>query len=94
MSKATICAYPQSDHELPHCNCIMQCCAKFPSINIPDQETYDQYSNTIPSVSFRIYHLIERCTEYGRLPLNDKGNCRKCKQDYSSEQSTKIYTRK
>ena len=37
IEKATICAYPQSDHALPHCKCILQCCAKFPCGNIPDQ---------------------------------------------------------
>ena len=54
MAKATICAYSQSHHALPHWKFSMQCCAKFPSINIPDQETYYQYSNISPSVSFHI----------------------------------------
>ena len=35
--KATMCAYPQPDYVLPHCTFIMRCCAKFPSINLPDQ---------------------------------------------------------
>ena len=61
MTKATMCAYPQSDHVLPHWKCVMICCAKCPSINIPDQETYDQYSDTIPSIHFHIYHIIARC---------------------------------
>ena len=34
--KATMCAYLQSYHTLPHCKCAMRCCAKFPSVNIPD----------------------------------------------------------
>ena len=51
MSRTTICAYPQSDHELPHWKCVMQCCAKYPSINIPDQETDDQYSNSRKSIN-------------------------------------------
>ena len=72
MEKATICAYKQSYHALPHRKCVMQCCAKFPSINLPDQETDDQYSNTSTSISFHIYHLIARCTTHGRLTLNDK----------------------
>ena len=71
----------------------MQCCAKFPSVNLPDQETDDQYTNTSPSISFHIYHLIARCSKHGRLLLTDKKN-HKCKQDSVSEQYTKIYTTK
>ena len=61
MAKATMCAYPQSDHVLSHWKCVMKCCAKFPSVNITDQETDDQYTDTIPSIRFLIYHLIARC---------------------------------
>ena len=63
----------------------MRCCSKCTSVNLPDQETDDQYSNTSPSIIFHIYHIIARCTSHGRLPLNDKKFCRKCKQDYFSE---------
>ena len=94
MTKATICAYPYSDYALPHWKFVLQCCAKCQSINLPDQETYYQYSNMSPSIIFHIYHLIARCATDRRIPLNDKKICRKCKQDYISEQSTKIYTRK
>ena len=48
MSKATMCAYSQSDHALPHWKCVLQCCAKCPGINLPEQETYDKYPNTSP----------------------------------------------
>ena len=94
MAKAKMCAYPQSDHALSHWKCAIQLCAKCPCVNLPDQDTGDQYSDTIPSISFQVYHLIARCTTHGRLPLNEKINDRKCKQDSASEQSTKIYTRK
>ena len=50
----------------------MQCGAKCPSVNFPDQETYDHYSNTIPSISFHIYYIIARCTKHGRILLTDK----------------------
>ena len=60
MANAKMCVYTQSDHALPHCKCVMWCCAKFPSINIPDQETYYQYSDTIPPIYFLIYHIIAR----------------------------------
>ena len=36
MAKAKICEYPQSDHTLPHWKCVMQCCSKCPSVNLPD----------------------------------------------------------
>ena len=94
MSKSTICAYSQSYHALPNWKCVLRCCAKCPGVNFPDQETDIQYSNTSPSIRFHIYHLIARCTTYVRIPLNDKIFFRKCKQDYVSEQPTKIYTRK
>ena len=84
MEKSTIFLYTQLDHVLPHCKFVLRCCAKFPGINIPDQETDDQYSNTSPSISFHVYHIIARCTTRGRLPLNDKEMCRKFKEDYVS----------
>ena len=71
MGKATMCAYSQSDHALPKFKCVMQCCAKFPSINITDQETYYQYPDTSPSIRFHIYQLIARCTTYVRIPLTE-----------------------
>ena len=72
MSQATICTYPQSDHALPHWKCVLRCCAKCLHINIPDQETYHQYSDTTPSIQFHVYHIIARCTACGRIPLKDK----------------------
>ena len=84
MEKATMCAYPQSDHALPHWKCVLRCCAKFPSVNIPDQETDDQYSDTSPLISFHIYHMVACCIAHGRLPLNNKKICCKCKQDTAS----------
>ena len=94
MAKATMCAYSQSYHALQHWKCVLRCCAKCPSINIPDQETYDQYPDNSPSISFHIYHLIARCTKHGRLLLTDKKSFRKCQQDTASEKFIKIYTRK
>ena len=67
MAKATVCANSKSDHALPHWKCILRCCAQFPSINIPDQETDGKNTNTSPSISFHSYHMIERCTKHGRL---------------------------
>ena len=94
MAKATMCVYPQSYNALPHWKCVMQFCTKFPSVNLPDQEIYYQYSNTSASIRFHIYHLIANCTAHGRLLLNIRKICLKCKQDSASEQYTKIYTGK
>ena len=58
MAKATICAYPQSDHALPQCKCLLRCCADCPCINISYQETDNQNSDTTPSIIFHIYHII------------------------------------
>ena len=73
--KATICANSESDHVLPHWKCVLRCCAQFPSINIPDQETDDKHPNPSPSIRFHIYHLISRCSKHGRIPLIDKKSC-------------------
>ena len=72
MAKETMCAYTHSDHALPHWNCVLLYFSKCPSINLPDQETDDQYTNTSPSIRFHIYHLIVRFTTHGRLPLHYK----------------------
>ena len=92
MTKSKMCEYSQSDHELRHWKYVLRCCAKCPSINLPDQETYDKHPNTSPSIIFHIYHLIVRCTKHGRIPLTDKKSCRKCQQDTTSGQSKNIYT--
>ena len=94
MAKAIMCAYSQSYHALPHWKCVWRCCSKFPRINLPEQETDDQYTETIPSIRFCIYHLITRCIKNGRLPLTDNKSCHKFRHDYDSVQYTDIYTRK
>ena len=66
-----MCAYPQSDHALTHWKCVIKCCSNCPSINIPDQEIDDQYSNTSTSIRFQIYHTIASCSTHVRLPLNE-----------------------
>ena len=71
MVKATICEYHQSDHALPYCKYVLQCCAKCPCVNIPDQETDDQYSDTRPSIRFHIYHRIACFTKHLRLLFDD-----------------------
>ena len=85
MEKSTMCEYPQSNHTLTHWKCVMRCCAKCPIINLTDQETDDQYTDTSPSICFHIYHLIAHCTKHGSITSNDKKNCRKWKQYSASE---------
>ena len=94
MAKATICANSHSDHALPHWKCVLVFCAQYPSINIPDQETDDEYPNSSPSIHFHLYHLIACFTKHGRLPLSDNKICGECQQDTASVKSNKIYTRK
>ena len=72
MVKATIFAYPQSNHALPHWKCLLQFCDDCPCINIPDQEINNQYSETTPPIRFLIYHIIAHCTAHGIIPLKDK----------------------
>ena len=91
MEKATMCAYAQSDHALTHWKCVLRCCAKCPSINIPDQERYYKHPDTTPSIRFHIYHLIARCTKHGKLPLTDNKSCWKCQHGTTSGQ-LKTYT--
>ena len=69
MAKATTCKYPQSDNTLPHCKCVLWCCADCPCINLPDQETDNPNSYTTPSIRFHIYLIIACCTDHGRIPL-------------------------
>ena len=83
-AKDKMCAYPQSDHTLPHWKCVLQYWAKIPCVNIPDQETDDQYSDTTPSICFHIYHIIYHCTEHGRILLSENKMCCMCKHDSSS----------
>ena len=75
MEKATMCTYPQSDHALPHWKCVLWCCAECPCISLPDQEIYNQYSKTTPSIRFQIYHIVVHCTAHGRITLKDKKIC-------------------
>ena len=72
IAKAAMCAYSQSDHVLPHWKFVLRCCSKFPSINLPDQETDYQYPDTSPSISFHVYHIIAHCTKHVRPSLTDK----------------------
>ena len=72
MAQATMCTYPQYDHELPHWKCVLRCCAYCPFINIPDQKTDNHNSDTTPSILFHIYHIIACCTDHSRIPLKDK----------------------
>ena len=80
IAKATMCAYPQSDHAIPHWKCELRYCADYPCINIPDQETDNQYSETTPSIRFHIYHIIVCCTDHGIIPFKNKKICHMRKQ--------------
>ena len=89
-----MCKYSQSDHALPHWKCVLRCCADFPCINIPNHETYNNNSDTTPSIHFHIYHTIGRCIAHGRIPLKEKKIYYMYEQESLPDSSTKIYTRK
>ena len=88
-TKAKMCEYTQSDYAQPHRKCVLQCFANCPCINLTNQETDNQYSETTPSIRFHIYHIIARSTVHGRISLKYKKICCMCKQESSSEKSTK-----
>ena len=94
MAKAEICKYLQSDNGLPHLKFVLRCCAHCPSVNLPDQGTDKKHEETTPSIRFLIYHIIARCTARGIIPLKDMKICYMCKQESSSNELRKIYTRK
>ena len=79
--KATLCAYPQYDHALPHWKFLSRCCASVICINADDQGTDDQYSETTPSMLFQIYHTIARCNSHGILTLKDNKIGHMCNQE-------------
>ena len=89
MVKSTICAYSHSDHVLPHWKFVLRCCAKYTIIILPVQETDDKHPDTSPSIRFHIYHMIELCIKYDRIPLTDKNICLECQHDTASEQPAK-----
>ena len=52
MEKPTMCTYTQSDHALPHWKYVLLCCAGFPCINLPDQETDKSKKKQHPQLGF------------------------------------------
>ena len=94
VANATMCPYPQSDHALPHWKCVFSFCAECSCINLPDQETTKKHEETAPYIRFHIYHIIGCCTTHIKTPLRDKKICYMCKQESSTDKSTKIYTGK
>ena len=89
-----MCAYPESEHALPHWKCVLRCCNDCPCINITDQETTKKNDETTPSIRFHIYHIIGRCTAHGRISLKDRKICYMCEQEYLPDKSKNIYTSK
>ena len=50
MDMATMCAYPSSTYELPHCKFVLWYCAQFPCIDIPSPESYQNNSKIMALV--------------------------------------------
>ena len=88
MAMTTICAYPPSQHALPHWKYVLRCFYNITSICLPDQESDKHYSNISSSIRFHIYDLITQCTVNGRHPLFEKKICP------DTVTPAKLYTRK
>ena len=54
----TMCAYPPYQHALPHCKCVLRCCANFPRIDLPSQHLDNHQPNTCTTINVHVYHLI------------------------------------
>ena len=52
MANATMCAYPLSDHALPHQKYLLRCCAECTYINLPGQETNKNMKKQHPRLGF------------------------------------------
>ena len=59
---------------------------------MPYQETDHHYLDTTPSIRFPVYDIIACCTYDVRIPLKYKKPFHKCKQESSTDISTK-YTK-
>ena len=90
----TMCVYPLFQHTFTHWKCVLRFCENCPYIDLSDQDSDRHNSKTSPSTRFRIYPLIENCTLYGRIPLDeDKIYCF-CLQYPAIVFLAKLYTRK
>ena len=56
MANTTMCAYPHSDHALPHWKCVLGCCADCPCINLTEQEKKIGINNSLNLVSHLSHH--------------------------------------
>ena len=52
MANTIMCAYPHYDNALPHWKFVLRCCAKWPCINLPDQETNKKMKKQNPQSGF------------------------------------------
>ena len=64
-----MCAYPPSQHTLPHSKCVLHFCANCPCFDLPGQKFDNHHSNTCPMIFFYVYHLVACCSVHGRRPF-------------------------
>ena len=93
MEKDIICTYPQSDNALPHLKCVLRCCADCPCINIPDKEIDKNRNEPYPQLGFTFITPLDVVLLMVEFHWKTK-KYHMCKQKYSSDKSTKTYTRK
>ena len=94
ITMATMCSYQPYQHALTHWKCVLCCHTNFPRFDLTDQESDRHHSNTPPSISFHIYHLISYFTVYGRHPLDENNFFRLYLQKLYSAPPENIYIRK
>ena len=63
MVMTTMCAYPPSQHALPHWKCVLRCCYNCPRIDFPDQES-DRNNYNASTYFNTISYLSLNCTVY------------------------------
>ena len=61
MYTATMCAYPPSQHAVPHWKFVLCCCKNFRQIDLPSQYLDQHHSNTCRTICFN--HGFKICND-------------------------------
>ena len=94
MDTATMCVCPSSLYELIHCKCVLHCCAKYPCIDISNQESDKNKSMICPKIHFHVYNLVSHCTVNVWRALAENKHCRLCSGVPKYMPNAKIFPRK
>ena len=69
-----MCAYPSSQHALPHWKCVLSCCENFPCIDLTYQELNQFRTTACPTIRFFVYNVITWCKVHCQQSLENKTN--------------------